>query len=949
MIRPENHSSNVTLRVHSWKKFEALRHLEFNFTFRDPSINKSPIPGYQNITMYQDVNKDNTFDLCFKNLHWDTDLGYNTFELLVIIKNIKKPPHILEDPKILYRGIENLSNHCYINVNIQMLFHIPAFRKIIYSIDSYLNMGDDQSKALLLALRKTFILLEEKKENTRKDEKMTNAIQIDELLNALSLVNATQIEMNDSHWFLDRIFSTLNDNSAKSEISNIFGFEQLSNIKKDGESIVRLERCLTWPISINQNLSFEENIKNDRSEIITETGVSKQYKFKTLPKILIISTSYIQSNSEQSVHDLPTTLSLSKYVSEEQTCAEYELYCIIWYHGNSQSGHFYSCLRPNVTDKDFYLFNDARVTKYNIQNINKEYAHPHVLAFVRKDSIDEMSVIPTMPDKSDAPVCPKEITEQKLVFEVRTTGNLANSIDNGFIGFKPSNATDRFSVELSTKDTFSKLYEAVKTECENYLDKNSDNFRLWIRNKKSLLGTIIPNDPKRMLYELNDKILFLDQIDYNEPFDIRKSQARVFLVYFDPAKTKFTYILMRTMSNDEPISGIMSSTIKLLQSKLEDTRSLTPKDFNVYVDKFDKSPPTLVSDVNSNNNFKHGTFLIFVPKNAKTLVVDPPNSTVRTLEEYYPENRIMTLERYYITHYYSWDFKVFRFGPIDQKPFFIKVASTLNYAKFAEFLAKCCDLDYDKDQDDLLVFPVVYEHSPKTRPIINQQWANIWDPYMTNLALHALIKKYTTIYFEIFKGYRGKLFNNKYNYGLIRVSISKDGIHVNELLQCIVDAPYTPRDVLKALKREDLGFDYRIRKIDGGSSWTLVDIDTSCDDKHCHYRFELKPKEDIMEITVCTGTVNSSNGHFSFFGEPFLLPVEEGQTFIDFADPKKFPEGVTSCKEYDIYCLDEKYEPCGNYKTLKMVDAVKNNMKVAVIPLTLSPYLEREKEFELRG
>ena len=843
------------------KRFERFQYLQVNIKFMQPE-NSTPEISDECITVEV---KNHDFSLPIEvqlvSLRWDTEIDVNRLNMQFTIwptteinKKIKRPP---------LPGLQRSSNTCYMNVIIQALYHIPAFRRLVYDISTKDMVRDERKLAVALQLlfNKMF---------TTKDE----YISIDGLLTAFNMDRTNDIEQDDTHQFLISIFNELGQISGvKEKILDIFGFKHLSGKSKN------VEDDIFWSLNLVQGKTFIENIELDRAPYTLENGETAQDIFMTLPKMLIIHLSISEKEKGKKTTpyiNFPEKLDLSKYVQNDEykKKGEYSLYCVIMHNGFMASGHFYACLRPSFASK-FVTFNDKIVSyeknilmllKQNEKNKSKKPdAYPYLFIYFRNDCKEELG--PKQGYKMPSYINDGTlIEERKLTFLVRTKLCLAHNINNGIIGFSQSNATHTYRVEANSKDSYNKLYQIVKEET-----KTKNDFRLWIRNKESLIGSQIPKTDDNKLVELNDNILFMDELDFTEQFKLPFNQIRLFLVYFDPRETKFEFIAARTVTVNDKIRSIVPSTIKLLNHNGHKEFGPNTK-FDIYNDDLTRRPVNKAMDtVFVTKSFKQGSILIFVPSEVPPKVEKQPalSSQPFTLKHFYEKERVITIENYYEHKFCSWDFRVLFFG--DKKDIVINIPCTKKLSTLVDLLVECTNEKYDRGKDEFLIFPVEYENYPDVRPLI--------DPSPES-SIEKAIPTRTAFYFYIAYGHKGEIFidqtKNSPKYALVRVSLSKDGVNRSAMYETVVKIPFTPKDVAESLKLT-LPETTRIRNIVSSAKWAPLTWDTKIDERFYHIRFEEWNKCE-NEITVLTGDTTKNNNLY-FYGEPFLLPVNENETF----------------------------------------------------------------------
>lgn len=880
------------------------------------------------------VGMEDTFEIKF-DFMWDKDFHENKFKITISIFEDSEGPKTSSD-KPLYVGITNPSNICYINVNLQSLYHIKAFRNIIYNINS---SGHADPASTLKAL---FDQLDKKIDTAKPDQ----------FLASINMTKADLIIQNDSNEFLNYILNYFNNKYVSEKIYDIFGFNQLEITKlQSGEERrdVR-EKMLFWNLQLS-SYDFIKCIKQDR--LGDENGIKHQTttKFITLPKIAIITLSWTSvlahddcpSEKEKEL-EIPMELDLKEFTDteSEKLHSEYTLYGIVIYGGTGSAGHYLVDLRPelNKPNSEFFSFSDRIVTKkvdesfrkFKCTGTNQNRSIPNTVFYVRKDCIEELW---KEPERISAPI------EQKLNFRIRTITNLKSCIESGYMGFKQNIATDSYSIEINSTDTYKKLYETVRQECKNIINDDT-SFILWARDMQSLLGGIIIDSENYLVSNLSQDSLFLDEVSHR----VGEEHIRIFLIYFDPTTTKFQFIDTRTVKIGDKINTIMPDA----QAEIEKIRGSTKGNdqYDIYMDDCSPKKPQKISpNFEFKNKYpKQGSFFIFVPKDAVPKIEEPSNDGPYTLQHFYEKTRKMNLENYYMKNYFSWVFKVYKYGDVKVDDFIIiSVYRNLDYHTLADFLTECFQIkDYHKDNDELLIFPAEYVGWPNIRPAIT----NNTDPYENKPQVQDILRTHTAFYYHIFKGQRGQVFNETQK-ALVRVSYSEDSIHISKLLMAIVEIPFTPADVLNSLNIE-IDDTYRVRHVIP-AKFENLSLDTKIYEKRYSMRVEKKPSQnDCAEITIITGREKSDTGNYIIYGEPISMPVSCEETFFGLIQKYCTAMNVRE-EDYDFVCLNDESKPDQEFlpdTSKAIIEAARRKLRVAAISKKPSMFLQRNPDVDSR-
>jgi ubiquitin carboxyl-terminal hydrolase 8 len=150
------------------------------------------------------------------------------------------------------------------------------------------------------------------------------------------------------------------------------------NIPQTGSTT--LQDCL------DNYFNTEERIDSWCCEKCQGSGCSKSIKTWTFPNYIIIHFKRFTNNGNKiNTHiDFPTDdLNLTNYISPSKNDPNnyiYSLYAINYHSGTSQGGHYWSSCKN--LDKNWYLYNDSNVSKFQNNNLLSKDAY--MLFYYRK-------------------------------------------------------------------------------------------------------------------------------------------------------------------------------------------------------------------------------------------------------------------------------------------------------------------------------------------------------------------------------------------------------------------------------------------------------------------------------------------------------------------------------------------------------------------------------------
>lgn len=269
-----------------------------------------------------------------------------------------------------YCGLLNLGATCYMNSFLQVLYHIPYFRKLIYSINT---SADTKGESIVFNLQKLFALM----------EMSPDAVSTEDLTRSFGWNEAETNVQHDIEEFsrvlMESIKEKLKDTSEASEIEKMFTGTQIHeiNLPKVSKSIVNSENFEDLQLLVKGcndiYSSFQHFISPQKiDEYKTEQYGKQKALFRTLfshlPDVLVLhlqrfeydptSQNMVKINSR---YQFETEIDMKDFMdgsSDEST--EFTLTGVIVHSGNPIGGHYYSYLKTK-NDAQWYLFNDSSV------------------------------------------------------------------------------------------------------------------------------------------------------------------------------------------------------------------------------------------------------------------------------------------------------------------------------------------------------------------------------------------------------------------------------------------------------------------------------------------------------------------------------------------------------------------------------------------------------------
>ena len=447
----------------------------------------------------------------------------------------------INSKSIQYAGLQNQGATCYMNAILQMLFHIPIFRKLVYKVNKYID-----NDIIILNLQSLFASLQMTREagNTKQltDSFGWNELDVrtqndaEEFLRVfLDFFNNKLQNTKFSKKILDyfgvdthTIITNTQENSVHffDEYSDTILFQSLTikNFKNIYDSL-DYECC---PQMLTGNNKYDSALYGKQDAILTQ-------QFTKFPKILLFHLKRFEITEELNIKKINSRfefydkINLEKYLSKKENCLyspRYELHGVIVHRGSANSGHYYAYLRPTIENK-WFKFNDSFVSEtssfdaiennYGSDNEEKSY-NAYILLYARIDSLSKIycevpdDIIPgTYLNKIKKPIFKVKLIDQE---------NLAINALNGRISFLPKTENDLISFELSS------LKELYSTISSNY-NRPSSHFTLWTF-EDSLLDHKIKENTTFETNGKNEIMLFMSE------FEVEKSEKLIIIFLYIP-------------------------------------------------------------------------------------------------------------------------------------------------------------------------------------------------------------------------------------------------------------------------------------------------------------------------------------------------------------------------------------------------------------------------------
>lgn len=515
----------------------------------------------------------------------------------VNIKHFFDPVHkmnVIKNTSSCYSGLLNQGATCYLNSMLQSLFHIPAFRKIVYEIPTTGN--EDPSKCIPLCLQRLFGRMQ-----IGNSPCSTKA-----LTRSFGWDSGETWKQHDTAEFcrvlMDNLETKLKNTPLEGRIASLFSGIVRSCVKctninfetnKDNEFYeipLPVRNCNTIEDSFREytgNIMLDNDNKYETPNGLQDAAM--HYEFMAFPPVLqlhfnrfdLIGHRETKLNSRLEFHK---TLDLSPYLSKDgdlTKSATYNLFGVLVHKGQIAGGHYMAYLRTTLDDQ-WYKFNDNIVEKvsekeaiednYGTGNSSESYDPytrgpimgdsgsfcAYVVIYVRKDDQDLIF------EQIDNSVIPQHILDyiskpetdvytpvvEKYTITIVSQESIQANLFHNKVGF--INEACQQEIECSSENTNFDLYALVM----NATKLDSGSFRLWIMNELDIPTTIIDQSWDKLRSNMNNKKIFIQKKNINDNENYDKSVYIYYCIFFQQLKFPIRFYGSCRLENTSPLHSL---------------------------------------------------------------------------------------------------------------------------------------------------------------------------------------------------------------------------------------------------------------------------------------------------------------------------------------------------------------------------------------------------------
>lgn len=564
-----------------------------------------------------------------------------------------------------YVGLKNQGATCYMNSMLQSLFHIPAFRRIVYRMPT--NGTEDAKKNIPLNLQRLFYKMQFSgaacstvaltKSFGWKDEETIVQHDVQEFCRVLidnlemKLKGHEGLENMIADIFKGKTKSFIRCNDINYESAHYDDFYDLSLEVKDTPTLEKSFEKFVEPEQLCGDNQYEVEGQGKHDALMGTEFI----KFPSVLHLHLRRFEYdFQWDRIVKINDkfeFPEEIDLDRFLAKDGDRSKpnvFQLFGVLVHSGGVSAGHYYAFLRTSE-DPQWYEFNDSTVStvtkekaindnfgggdtrySYGYSSYQRSYSG-YFLVYVRK--VD----IPTIFRPVDEDSIPQEIKDWYKHEKEEEASGYSSSNDSKEHDYKfyPEESISYNMQRSKIAFAEEKLIKSYKVEAVlNYsdlYDKASELLGLP-RNQIRLWQMYYYKVPYSIIDDKNSKITYTYYTDYfvqkkpeDEPLKIDDNKTVLYLAFFFPkAKLPLQFLGYSIFKADEKFVDIEKYISKLVGY---------PEDTPLDIYEFTSNGPRLLKIEEEDYTLKKfyissGSFLIFQVKNG----VEVPETTFKLME-----------------------------------------------------------------------------------------------------------------------------------------------------------------------------------------------------------------------------------------------------------------------------------------------------------------------------
>ncbi|XP_026398323.1 ubiquitin carboxyl-terminal hydrolase 12-like [Papaver somniferum] len=317
-----------------------------------------------------------------------------------------------------YVGLENQGATCYMNSLLQTLYHIPFFRKAVYHMPTTENDLESGS-SIPLALQTLFYNLQYSKDSVETKE-LTKSFGWN---TSESFMQHDVQELN--RVLCEKLEDKMKGTNVEGTIQHLFEGHHMNYIECINVDYKSTRKESFYDIQLDVKgcqdvyASFDKYVEVERLEGDNKYHADEQHGlqdakkgvlFTDFPPVLQLQLKRYEYDIMQDTmvkindrYEFPLQFDLDredhKYLSPDADKSVrnlYTLHAVLVHSGGGHRGHYYSFIRPTVSEQ-WFKFNDEWVTKEDINRVLEEqyggvarYSNAYMLVYIREGDRDDI-------------------------------------------------------------------------------------------------------------------------------------------------------------------------------------------------------------------------------------------------------------------------------------------------------------------------------------------------------------------------------------------------------------------------------------------------------------------------------------------------------------------------------------------------------------------------------
>jgi ubiquitin C-terminal hydrolase len=628
--------------------------------------------------------------------------------------------HRTENPKFSmtaeqYCGIRNLGATCYMNSILQALYHLPAFRKIIFQMPSLDSTSPTES--IVFNLQRLFGLMQTGTEPV-STEMLTRSFGWDDLA-----LESQQDIQEFMRLVIENLEKKLKGTAQENAIADLFKGSYRSFVRcvaVDFESTreeafydlsLVVKGCSCLQESILKFLEIErlEGVNQYKTENFGPQDAIMGSEFVQLPVVLHLHLRRFEYDQRKgrmakimSKYEFPETIDMGPFLPAKKADVNmvYDLFGVLVHAGDGREGHFYAFLRTSPSEA-WFEFNDSNVSVSNLdaavyrnfgggRDSKSGHFSAYMLIYMRHSELSNLFC--EIPHSLIPPITldfPTEECEDEDIFSLSVYTE--NMIVPKFLWF----GSNAILVAMKQTDTMADLYRRVgkAVDCKQ--------LRLWYCTKSSL-NSVLECDQQLSV----DTALLSTQIFAEFVYrPMSPLSLLIFCMFYSPVATPdqpMHFISSFSVENSEEISTISSRIRELLRIPPATTLSI-----------FSAVSGTEMYEVNEAQSFhevgiSNGSYLIFqFPAQSSDCGLEFPAITKVETDlplcyfDVFPEELPITADVY---------FRLMRdcvsatlLGPLFEETRIV-FPQSFDWSHFHLFGSRAVEVPFDREEELMLVY-----------------------------------------------------------------------------------------------------------------------------------------------------------------------------------------------------------------------------------------------------